>query len=129
VILPWEGLPSAPRAPCPEGREKCCWMPFSLVLLGFGPLVDHWGVGFGPWWTEKIGLYTYYAFRFALIGIRSSCFPCLKIMIENSLQVTRTNSFNSNRIPNKCYVTYMIYPFLANARMVMIMFHLFVVVE
>jgi hypothetical protein len=27
------------------------------VLLGFGPLVDHWGVGFGPWWTEKIGLY------------------------------------------------------------------------
>ena len=29
----------------------------SPVLLGFGPLVDHWGVGFGPWWTEKIGLY------------------------------------------------------------------------
>jgi hypothetical protein len=28
------------------------------VLLGFGPLVDHWGVEFGPWWTEKIGLYT-----------------------------------------------------------------------
>ena len=25
----------------------------SPVLLGFGPLVDHWGVGFGPWWTEK----------------------------------------------------------------------------
>jgi hypothetical protein len=23
------------------------------VLLGFGPLVDHWGVGFGPWWTGK----------------------------------------------------------------------------
>ena len=29
----------------------------SPVLLGFGSLVDHWGVGFGPWWTEKIGLY------------------------------------------------------------------------
>ena len=28
------------------------------MLLGFGPLVDHWGVGSGPWWTEKIGLYT-----------------------------------------------------------------------
>ena len=30
----------------------------SSVLLGFRPLVDHGGVGFGPWWTEKIGLYT-----------------------------------------------------------------------
>ena len=29
----------------------------SLVSLGFGPLVNHWGVGFGPWWTEKISLY------------------------------------------------------------------------
>ena len=28
------------------------------MLLGFGPLVDHRGVGFGPWWTEKIGLYS-----------------------------------------------------------------------
>jgi hypothetical protein len=25
----------------------------SPVLLGFGPLVDHCGVGFGPWWTGK----------------------------------------------------------------------------
>jgi hypothetical protein len=29
--------------------HQYCW--------AFGPLVDHWGVGFGPWWTEKIGLY------------------------------------------------------------------------
>ena len=27
----------------------------SLVLLGFGPLVDHWDVRFDPPWTEKNG--------------------------------------------------------------------------
>jgi hypothetical protein len=29
----------------------------SLGLLGFGPLVDHRDIGFGPPWTEKMGLY------------------------------------------------------------------------
>ena len=29
----------------------------SQGLLGFGPLVDHWDVGPGPPWTEKMGLY------------------------------------------------------------------------
>ena len=37
--------------------SSCLVYRGSLMLLGFGPLVDHRGVGSGPRWTEKMGLY------------------------------------------------------------------------
>jgi hypothetical protein len=49
----------------------------SPVLLGFGPLVDHWGVGFGPWWTEKIGLYKTSRTRYNAFPLRE----CVKARI------------------------------------------------
>ena len=39
-----------------------CWAldPWWITeVLDFEPLVDHWGVGHGLPWTEKMGLYTY----------------------------------------------------------------------
>ena len=43
------------------GGSPRCWAldPWWITeVLGFGPLVDHWGVGLGLPWTEKMGLYT-----------------------------------------------------------------------
>ena len=37
--------------------SSCLGYRGPLGLLGFGPLTDHWGVGLGLSWTEKMGLY------------------------------------------------------------------------